>query len=439
MIPSGMTAAEMSDGLNAGRWTALDLVNGCIARAVATNETVSSFVEIHTSEALAEATRSDERRNGGAQLGPLDGIPVAVKDAIGIRGHDMIAGSGTAPVRIQDDADIVRKLRRAGAVILGRTRLHELAYGASGLNDFDGGARNPSYPDRLTGGSSSGSAAAVAAGVCPIAIGTDTGGSIRVPATLCGVVGFKPTYSLLSTEGVLPLAPTLDHLGFLARTVGDIELTMAAVSGFEERVGSEHRPQHRLRVLSDPQMPCETAIADAFERSIARLASQGWVVETLELPPDFNVMELSTTIMAYEAYHANRSRLDREGDRLGPDVRERLESGAAISERSYSTALGRREEFRNAMRETARRADVFASPAIPFSAPSRDEGTLPDIRRRLVQNTRLQNLLGMPAITIPGPGEPAPWALQFSALWDQDDVLLETAKAAESDLCEDPR
>jgi Asp-tRNA(Asn)/Glu-tRNA(Gln) amidotransferase A subunit family amidase len=424
-----MTALEMSDGLAAGRWTALELVRASIDQAIAIEPKLNAFVEIHTDEALAEAAASDQRRSSGEHLSPLDGIPIGVKDAIGVAGHTMIAGSGTTPALVHADAGIVLSLRRAGAVVLGRTRLHELAYGASGLNDFDGGARNPSYPERLTGGSSSGSAAAVAGGVCPIAVGTDTGGSIRVPATLCGVVGFKPTYALLPTDGVLVLAPTMDHVGLIARTIGDVALAMEAIKAISHPGESRPGPR-RVGVINDPQMPAEPSIARAFDAAIAKLAAEGWDTEPLGLPSGYDVMELSTTIMSREAYQANRLRLEREADRLGPDVRERLESGASIAENTYRDALERRGQFREAISQMAERFDALVSPAIPMPAPSRADGARPEIRRRLVQNTRLQNLLGMPAITFPGAGEPEPWGIQLSALWGRDAELLATATAA---------
>jgi len=429
----------MSAGLAAGRWSAVELVRASLDRAASIQPTINAFVELHTDEALADAKASDHRRGRGSPLSALDGIPIGVKDAIGIGGHTMIAGSGTTPAHVLSDAEIVRQLRGAGAVIIGRTRLHELAYGASGLNDFDGGAHNPAFPDRLTGGSSSGSAAAVAAGVCPVAVGTDTGGSIRVPATLCSVVGFKPTFGLLPTEGVLPLAPSMDHVGFLARTIADVRLVMDSLAPAGYAAHADRRSGRRLGVLGDPQMPADPPIAEALDAVLARLSDRGWQVETVALPDGYDVMALSTTIMSFEAYHANRLRLEQEAARVGADVRERLESGATISQDTYREALERRDLFRASMSAMAGRYDALVSPALPLEAPSRADGARPEVRRRLVQNTRLQNLLGMPAITFPGPGEPAPWAVQLSALWDRDAQLLATAAAAHEALSDGGR
>jgi Asp-tRNA(Asn)/Glu-tRNA(Gln) amidotransferase A subunit family amidase len=429
-----MTAVEMSAGLKAGSWSALELVRASLDRAAFVQPTINAFVELHTDEALADADASDQRRSRGKPLSALDGIPIGVKDAIGIGGHTMIAGSGTTPAQVRSDAEIVRQLRGSGAVVIGRTRLHELAYGASGLNDFDGGAHNPAYPDRLTGGSSSGSAATVAAGVCPVAVGTDTGGSIRVPATLCSIVGFKPTYGLLPTQGVLPLAPSMDHVGLLTRTIADVRLAMDSLAPAGYTANTGRRRGRRLGVLIDPQMPAEPAIADALDAVLAKLSDRGWALETVGLPGGYDVMELSTTIMSFEAYHANRSRLEHEAARVGADVRERLESGATISQHTYRDALERRDRFRASISAMAGGYDALVSPALPLPAPSRADGARPEVRRRLVQNTRLQNLVGMPAITFPGPGGPAPWAVQLSALWNRDAQLLATAAAAHEDL-----
>jgi Asp-tRNA(Asn)/Glu-tRNA(Gln) amidotransferase A subunit family amidase len=424
------TLRELGDDLGNGTYSAVELVDRCLREIDATADSVRAFVEVFHSDARRQAAESDERRRARKPLSPVDGIPFAVKDIIGIRGRRMSAGSRAVDIVPGDDAPIIARLRDAGGIILGTTRMHELAYGPSGLNDFDGGARNPRFPGVIPGGSSSGSAAAVAAGLSPIALGSDTGGSIRAPAALCAVVGFKPSYGLLSAEGVHPTAPTLDHVGFLAGSVDDVRIAMAVFADLPA-VLPEGR---RLAVFDDPDLVVDTAIASALRGALDSLSERGWRVDTVRAPSGFDVMDVSTTIMAYEAYRVNRELLAKSPELLGADVRERLEDGALITRDRYESALREVARVREQVSSLAAPFDALVNATIPITGPSREAGARPDVRRMLMRNTRLQNLLGAPAISLPGGAGPIPWGIQLFSVPGRDAALLASAEVVANDL-----
>lgn len=425
---------ELRDGLANGKYSAVELVEHCLREIGATADSVRAFVEVFRSDAHRQAEESDERRRAGRLLSPVDGIPFAVKDIIGIRGQRMSAGSRAVDIVPARDAPIIAQLRAAGGIILGTTRMHELAYGPSGLNDFDGGARNPRFPGTIPGGSSSGSAAAVAAGLSPIALGSDTGGSIRAPAALCGIAGFKPSYGLLSTEGVHPTAPTLDHVGLLAVSVEDLRLVMNVFAGIP--LGAEGCEVGRsLAVFDDPGLTVDPAIASALRSTLDALSDRGWRVESVPAPTGFDVMEVSTTIMGYEAYRVNRERLETVPELIGADVRERLEDGARITRESYERALREVERVREEVAALAAPVDALVNATVPITGPSIEDARRPDVRRMLMRNTRLQNLLGAPAVSLPGGQDgPAPWGIQLFSVRGRDAALLASAAAVTDDL-----
>ncbi|WP_344418159.1 amidase [Pseudonocardia ailaonensis] len=423
----------MRDGLVQGRYSAVELLEHYLREIDATVDSIRAFVVVFADDARRQAQESDERRRAGRLLSEIDGIPFAVKDIIGIRGQKMRAGSGAVDIVPTSDAPVITQLRAAGGIIIGTTRMHELAYGPSGLNDFDGGAYNPRHPGIIPGGSSSGSAAAVAGGLSPIAFGSDTGGSIRAPAALCGIVGFKPSYGLLSTEGVHPTAPTLDHVGFLAVSVADTRIAMRVFGHVPIEVGpGEGR---RLALFDDPDLAVDPAIAAALQGALDSLADRGWRIDSVTSPIGFDVMDVSSTIMAYEAYRVNRERLETIPERLGADVRERLQDGSRITSEQYENALREVDRVRTEVAALAERYDALVNATIPITGPTREEAVLENVRRMLMRNTRLQNLLGGPAISLPGAGDgPAPWSIQLFSVRGRDAELLATAAAVSDDV-----
>lgn len=239
-----VTISELGLALRRGTTSSVQLVRAALRRIEDRNPTVNAFVLVDSAGALAAAEQADAELAAGRDRGPLHGVPVAVKDLIDIAGLPTTCGSASSfgTARAIEDAEIVARLRRAGAVIVGKTTLHEFAYGATGDRSVHGPSRNPVDPGRMSGGSSGGSAAAVAAGMVPLALGTDTAGSVRVPAALCGVVGFKPAFGALPVSGIHPLAPTLDHVGLFTATSQDALLASLALSRSPERTPSSDLP-----------------------------------------------------------------------------------------------------------------------------------------------------------------------------------------------------
>src|SRR5216683_2056203 len=232
---AGLTLSEVSARIKAGTVTSTDLVNACLARSEVYNPKVNAFITVTREMALAQAKVLDAEQRAGKLRGPLHGIPIALKDNIDTAGLRTTAASAVFDDRVPtEDAEVTRRLAAAGAVVVGKTNLHEFAMGGSSATSYYGPVRNPWALDRNPGGSSGGSAAAVATDLCFGALGTDTGGSIRTPASYCATVGLKPTYGLVSIRGIIPLTLSLDHCGPLTRTVEDAAILLNALSGYDK-------------------------------------------------------------------------------------------------------------------------------------------------------------------------------------------------------------
>jgi aspartyl-tRNA(Asn)/glutamyl-tRNA(Gln) amidotransferase subunit A len=357
----------------------------------------------------------------------LAGVPVAVKDLIDVAGCPTRAGSaaygGSAPA--QKDAPVVSSLRHAGAAIVGKTALHEIAFGTTGINAFEGTPANPHDIARICGGSSSGSAAAVAEGSAVIALGTDTGGSIRIPAAFCGVVGFKPQFGRLSLRGIQPLAKSLDHVGVMGADVATVGSAFSVLNGtppFGQESGS---------VLALDHLALESAssqVAVAIETALRSL-NEFEVIE-VDLPDPGLVDAASTAVLFVEAAREHSARLRARPDDFGDDVRERLVLGAAISHAAYLEALATIAKLRSDLVRRLEDADAIICPAVPIVAPRFEEAlgdaTLPSV---LVRYTRLANITGMPALSLPVPGVDLPVGLQV--LGRRDEQVLAIAAAIE--------
>jgi Asp-tRNA(Asn)/Glu-tRNA(Gln) amidotransferase A subunit family amidase len=353
---------------------------------------------------------------------PLAGWTLAVKDLIAIAGRPLIGGSRAredVPAEARD-APIVAVLRRLGAVVVGTTTLHELAFGVTGVNVYAGTPSNPAAPGAIPGGSSSGSAAAVGEGSARIALGTDTGGSVRIPAALCSVVGFKPSYAAYPTAGVLPLAPSLDHLGVLARSVGDVCTVHAALG--HSLAAPRARP--RIGLIKASLEDAQPEVAEAIARLLELAARSGCTLVEIGWPEPELVIHSSTTIMFAEAAIVHREILERCPELLGEDVRARLDTGAAIG----SAALTEAERERVAIRADTIRAfeglDCVVGPTVGILPPPLAVAEEASLGLRLVANTRLANLVGIPAVSLPIGAPGAPVGLQVMARADDSALTV---------------
>lgn len=366
----------------------------------------------YTNILVAGARRDAARVSAEATLA---GWTFAVKDLIAVRGLPVGGGSAVRADAPPEgvDAPAVAALRAAGAVCVGTVTLHELAFGVTGRNDYAGTPINPHDPAAMIGGSSSGSAAAVAERSARVALGTDTGGSIRIPAALCGVVGFKPANDGRPPAGAFPLSPTLDRIGYAARSVTDAALAYAPL---RPPPPAHDRPPV-LGVLTDELARATTEVANAVETALGQLERDGCTLVEVEPPDPALVFSTSTAIMFAEAAAVHAGDVEECPERYGPDVLDRLRTGRKIPAPEYTAALERRDALRRRVADLFTGIDCLAGPTLAFAAPRREDAGDPGIAARLVANTRLANLVGTAAITLPlgAPGV----ALQIAAPTDE--------------------
>jgi len=402
----------------------VDLTKACLERTEAHEGKIKAFITICAKEALEDARRAEAEIRAGRYRGPLHGIPISLKDLVGTQGIRTTAGSKILADWIpQADATIVNKFKQAGAVILGKTNLHEFAYGPTGVNPHYGTAQNPWGPGRIPGGSSSGSGASVAHSLCPGSIGTDSGGSIRIPASLMGIVGLKPTYGLVSLKGIVPLSWSLDHAGPMTKTVADSALLLQAIAGHDPKDPSSAKrsvPDYDRALQGSPKglriglikeyfdPPLEGGIPEAVQGFAKRLQSLGMQVEEVSLPQLKHASVVSFLIMASESMTYHRPYMkDRAAD-YGEDVRIRLALGQFILATQYLQAQRVRRLLYRHIQEALERFDLLLSPTLPITAPKIEErkisfgGKSVDVRPVLTRFTRAFNVTGHPALSLPG-------------------------------------
>ncbi|MGI5430852.1 amidase [Streptomyces sp. CA-179760] len=379
---------------------------------------------------------------GGTDRGPLHGVPVAVKDNVATAGLRTTMGSRHFANHVPaQDADCVARLRSAGAIILGKTTTHEFAYGPTGDRSANGAARNPYDGARMSGGSSGGSAAAVAAGIVPLALGTDTGGSVRIPAAYCGIVGLKPTQDAVPTDGVFPLSPTLDTVGALARTADDCRLLWEALVGPRPdgpgAAGQPHTaPRPRIGWI-DPEtlFPTDSAVTRAARRTLDLLGPDEARVDEVAMPPEA-LLPVYSTIQGAEAYSVHAHRMASAPGLYDPEVLARLRDAAGVQPADYHEALLVRRRARGAIVDLLRRYDLLALPTVPIPAPLLEARTVPatggsvDVRKALLALTSPWSVAGLPALTTPaGFVDGVPVGLQLIAPPGGEHLLLTTATA----------
>jgi Asp-tRNA(Asn)/Glu-tRNA(Gln) amidotransferase A subunit family amidase len=406
---------------------------------------LNAFITVTADRALEQARAAEAEIVRGDWRGPLHGVPIGLKDLIDTAGVLTTAASNLYRNRVPtQDAEVVRRLREAGAIFLGKQNLHEFAYGGSSLISAFGEVRNPWDETRIAGGSSGGSASAVNSGLGFAAIGTDTAGSIREPAALCGAVGFKPTYGRISAKGVIPLSESLDHVGPIAKTVVDcttLFLVLAAgdgapardflagwdFSGLRLRVGV---PRHFFYDDLNPE------IESAVEKVLQMLRSKAQEVREIQLTPD-----IDRTVQAAEAYAFHSGSVTKTPELYQPETLRRIKAGEAVTREEYTRRLAELKSARTSIQEVFKNVDVIVTPTTPIPAPAIAElKKNPDLLRPrellLLRNTRPFNVWGLPTISIPCgfTSDGLPIGLQIAGLAGRDDLVLQFAHACETEI-----
>jgi len=427
----------------------VDLVRECLSRIEKAHPALNALITIAAESAMAEAQAAETEIQHGMWRGPLHGIPISLKDLVDAAGLPTTAASAALSHHIRtEDAELTRRLRQAGAVIIGKDNLHEFAYGGSSLVSHFGEVHNPWDRERIAGGSSGGSAAAVAAGMSYAAIGTDTAGSIREPAALCGCVGLKPTYGRVSARGVIPLSTSLDHVGPLARTVADAAIVLEGIAGYDaadittvdvpvaDYSSALKQDAKALRVgvprkfFYEDLDPEVASAMDHALRGIETLVASVTDVQ-LDVPTD------RTVAMAESyAYHANK--LERDPDKYDPETVRRLRAGEKISASEYIEKRREIDEVRRRIGEVFGDVDVLVTPTTPIPAPliadlrSNQENLRP-AELKLLRGTRPFNVWGLPTISVPcGFTQTGlPIGLQIAGRQWREDLVLRVAHAYE--------
>ncbi|WP_354684342.1 amidase [Cupriavidus necator] len=422
--------------LGKGRTTAYALTELTLSRAESSKKDFNAFSVIDWDCALKAAMESDRRYAAGQQR-PLEGLPVAVKDLIDTRGIETRYGSLAYMGHVPDaDADVVKALVDKGAIIVGKTTTHEFAWGVSTSSEAFGDTLNPLDRRLIPGGSSGGAAAAIAAGVVAGGLGTDTGGSVRIPAALCGVAGFKPTLGALSTRGIFPLAPTLDHPGMLGQGVDDI---MVLAEAFDIAIpDSDAWLSARLGVMASlPPVQPSPAVSAAFDRAITRLR-EIFACESVD-PADLfdGAYNAFASIVLTEASieHFRRNDEARIAKHYSQETRQRLDLAKEMAIRDYAAAQQTRHRLMRRLRATMSTVDYLVLPTCPCLAPALDASSIAiggwtgTVRQALMSYTAPFNLAGFPAISIPLPAASGtlPAAMQIVARPGDDGALLKIA------------
>jgi aspartyl-tRNA(Asn)/glutamyl-tRNA(Gln) amidotransferase subunit A len=449
-----LTIAGIAPLIRRRRISPVELTEWLIARAEKFQPALNAYITITADQALAQARTAEKEILRDKYRGPLHGIPLSLKDIIHTRGIPTTAGSRILRSFVPDtNAVVVDRLYEAGAVLLGKTNLHEFAYGATNINMHYGAVCNPWNPGRMSGGSSGGSAVSVSAGLALASIGSDTGGSIRIPSAACGCVGLKPTWGMVPLNGVVPLSPSLDHLGPITRSVEDAAFVLEAIADSE--VPGHRQPPRKfskslkegirgLRLGVPKQYFFDRVQADVrrnVQAAIQIFEEQGARIHEVELEGMRETSDLAGTITLAEAlaYHI-RWLNQRPGD-YDPAIRARLEAGKSLSAVEYLQALERRKAYIRQFDSVFQSIDILLAPALAVVAPRIQETEVSvgarareDVRMALLRLTRPANLTGQPAITLPCgfSQEGLPVGLQLIGRRWQDDVVLRSAYAFES-------
>jgi aspartyl-tRNA(Asn)/glutamyl-tRNA(Gln) amidotransferase subunit A len=403
--------SQLARALQAREISSEAVTESCLARIDEKNPTLNAFIAVFADEARAQARAADREIAAGQYRGPLHGVPISIKDLVDMRGTVTTAASRVREAHVaQADAPLISHLRNAGAVLVGKCNLHEFAFGTTNEDSAFGPARHPVDPSRSPGGSSGGSAVSVATGMAFASIGTDTGGSIRIPSAACGVVGLKAGVGEISTEGIVPLSRTMDHAGPLCRTVEDAAILFDALRGVEAGSPLETRDVRGLR-FGIPRAYflalLDSPVASAFDAACDRLRSAGATLEDVVISHATDIAPIYLHIVLAEAaaYHAKT--LESRPDAYTPNVRIRLEMGRYILAEDYARALLGREMLRREIEAALAGRDALLLPTLAIPAPKLGVNTVKvggseePVRNITLRLTQAFNVSGHPALSAP--------------------------------------
>ena len=444
-----MTSATAAQQIQQGETTAHAVVQTALKEIQARDPQLNCFTTVLAETALAEAAAVDQKIAAGESVGPLAGVPFAVKNLFDIQGVVTLAGSKIhqdSPPASQD-ATAVARLKAAGAILVGALNMDEYAYGFVTVNSHYGATPNPHDPARISGGSSGGSAAAVAAGLVPLTLGSDTNGSNRVPASLCGVYGLKPTYGRLSRAGAFLFSSSLDHVGPFARSVEDIALAFAAIQGADPRDPICTERPGAVPELSGDLAGVRVAIAaDHFAKGMTPTVAQAFqqvtqalnATETVVLPESARARAAAYLISASEGSQLHLNRLQNRLQDFDPATRDRFLAGALMPSSWYIQAQRFRRWYRDQVREIFKTVDLLLAPTTPCPAPLIDQTTMELdgktvlVRPHLGFYTQPLSFIGLPVLSVPVhlPGE-LPVGVQLIASPYREDVLIRAAAVLE--------
>lgn len=415
--------SELAEDIKNQKVTVVEIVNGILQRIDAVDKHLNAFITINP-KALELAEKADKEIAGGKYRGPLHGIPIGLKDIIDAKNIKTTMGSEIFKDNIpNEDATVVKQLNESGAIIIGKLNTHQIAYGPTGDRSYYGPVRNPYNLSKMTGGSSSGSGAAVAAFLSYGALGTDTSGSVRIPASFCGIVGMKPTYGTISKHGVNPLSWTLDHVGPMTRTIKDNAILMNVLQGDDKRdpdtitrknedytrfIG---KSIHEIKIGVPQQFYFDNAneeIKIAFNNTIAHLEELGAEINNVNLPNMEEFSDAQKTILRSEAYATHEKNIHDFPDLWDHEVKERLMTAIQDKGFEYASALRLRHLAKKAFNKASSNVDALITPAMSILPPNINERYLSDdksddnhIRWSIIKLTAPTNLNGFPSLTLP--------------------------------------
>jgi len=445
-----MTAADIAKAVAGGKMSALDATEAALARIKQHDGVLNSFTDVTADRARAKARAIDADIASGKEVGPLAGVPFAVKNLFDVAGLPTRAGSkinrDLAPAK--RDATLIERMEAAGAVLVGALNMGEYAYDFTGENVHDGPSRNPHDTTRMTGGSSGGSGSAVGGALVPIALGSDTNGSIRVPSSFCGIFGLKPTYGRLSRARSFPFVASLDHLGPFARSVTDLALAYDVMQGpdADDSACTTRGLEPTLPLIANPVSDLRIAVAGGYFQknvfpeaveAVSRVAKALGTTQVVDIPEAARARAAAYVITTTEGASLHLDRLRKRPNDFDPAVRDRLIAGAMVPAPMVDRAQKFRRWYRAQLAEIFRSVDVLLAPATPCTAPKLGQvnfnldGVELPVRANIGVHTQPISFIGLPVVAVPVPLEPLPIGVQIIAAPWREDIALRVAYALE--------